>query len=333
MQAEKVPASTRKGRLRAVLLLAAICGTAAALVARGSLSTQKSKGSRSAATQAAEGQTAPHALSNDEAQAMVRRVLHVEMDAAQQGPLAHPMQYKLRKTSPRISTTKLIVETKDGDVARLIAINNEPLSADDEKKEDARLQGLLDDPSQQQHRQQREQGDTDRARKVIRALPDAFIYTYAGFVDTPQGPCYKLSFQPNSAFNPQDLEAQVLKGMAGELWIDVVQQRVTRLQGKRIHSVEYGWGVLGKLDEGGTLLLEQANVGDHQWRTTHMVLVMNGRVLFRSVKLDTTLELSDFAPIATGLPYQKAIQILRESPAAGSSSLPAKLASDSSAKR
>jgi hypothetical protein len=221
------------------------------------------------------------------------------------------MQYRLRKSSPRLATTKLIVETKDGDVARLMAVNDAPLSAQDEQSEQARLQTLLNDPSLQRHRQQREQDDAGRARKVIHALPEAFLYTYAGIAETPQGPSYRLSFQPNPNFNPQDLEAQVLKGMAGELWIDVAQQRVSRLQGKRIRDVDYGWGLLGKLDQGGTLLLEQADIGDHQWRTTHMVLVMNARVLLKTIKLDTTLDLSQFTPVTAGMSYQQAIQMLQ----------------------
>jgi hypothetical protein len=232
------------------------------------------------------------------------------------------MQYRLRKTSPRLSTTKLIVETKDGNVARLIAVNDSPLSAAGQQTEAARLQDLFNDPSLQRHRQEREQGDTERARKVIRALPDAFLYQFDGIVDTPQGPSYRLSFQPNPSFDPQALEAQVLKGMAGELWIDIAQQRVTHLEGKRLHAVDYGWGLIGKLDQGGTLLLEQADVGNHQWRTVHMVLIMNARVLFKIIKLDTTLELSQFAPVTAGMTYQQAIELLRASNIPASSAPP-----------
>ncbi len=267
--------------------------------------------------------TEPHPLSNEETQALVKRVLQTELEAAQDLSLTHPMRYKLRKTSPRLSTTKLIVETKDGDVARLIAVSDNPLSVEDKQKEEARLQGLLDDPNQQRHRKEREQGDTERVRKVMRALSDAFVYRFAGIVETPQGPSYRLSFQPNPHFDPQDLEAQVLKGMAGELWIDVAQQRVTRLEGKRLHAVDYGLGILGRLDEGGTMLLEQADTGNHQWRTTHMVLVMNARVLFKPVKLDTTLELSEFAPVATGMSYRQAIEMLRANPVGGQPAAPA----------
>jgi hypothetical protein len=264
---------------------------------------------------------APAHLSNEETQALVKRVLQTELESVQSETATHPMQYRLRKTSPRRSTTKLIVETKDGDVARLIAINDGPLSPEDQQNETARLQGLLDDPSLQHQRQQREQGDAERAHKIMRALPDAFLYQFAGIIDTPQGPSYQLSFQPNPKFDPQDLEAQALKGMAGELWIDVAQQRVTRLECKRLHDVDYGWGLLGKLNEGGTLLLEQADVGDHQWRTTHMVLVMNARIFFKIVKLDTSLNLSQFSPVTPGINYQQAIELLRTN---NSPSTPAK---------
>jgi len=264
-----------------------------------------------AATQSCLSQSRPTQLTNEETQALVKRVLQTEIDAARD--LSHPMQYRLRKISPRLSTTKLIIETKDGNVARLIATNDTPLSPEGQQAEGARLQSLLDDPGLQRHREEREQGDTERVRKVIRALPDAFLYQFVGFVDTPQGPSYRLTFQPNPNFDPQALEAQVLKGMAGELWIDIAQQRVTHLEGKRIRAVDYGWGLVGKLDQGGTLLLEQADVGNHQWRTVHMVLAMNARVFFKSIKLDTTLELSGFSPVTPGMTYRQAIELLRSS--------------------
>jgi hypothetical protein len=294
-----------KYRTRNVALLTL---TAIVLLAVGANSTRASF-AQPAGEGASSGTQTPPQLSNDEAQAMVKRVLQVELNAAQD--TSHPMQYRLRKMSPRVATTKLIVETKDGDVAHLVAINDGPLGAQDQQNEDARLQGLLNDPSLQRHRQEREQSDSQRARKIIRALPDAFLYTYGGVVDTPQGPSYRMNFQPNPDFDPQDLEAQMLKGMAGELWIDIAQQRVTRLQCKRIKDVDYGFGILGKLDQGGTLLLEQADIGNHQWRTTKMVLVMNARFLIKTVKLDTTLDLSQYAPVAAGMSYQQAIQMLQ----------------------
>jgi hypothetical protein len=56
--------------------------------------------------------------------------------------------------------------------------------------------------------------------------------------------------------------------------------------------------------------MEQADVGNHQWRTTKMVLIMNARLLWKTWKLDTTLEMSEYAPVASGMTYQQAIRML-----------------------
>jgi len=39
---------------------------------------------------------------------------------------------------------------------------------------------------------------------------------------------------------------------------------------------------------------------------------MNARLLFKSVKLDTTLDLSQYSPVTAGMSYQQAIQILQD---------------------
>src|ERR1700744_1963431 len=54
----------------------------------------------------------------------------------------HPMRYRLRKSSPRYSTTKEIFETKGGAVARLVAVNDQPLNSEEAPKKKGRLPGL-----------------------------------------------------------------------------------------------------------------------------------------------------------------------------------------------
>jgi len=108
-------------------------------------------------------------------QELVFRALNNEISAAHDA--AHPMQYRLRKSSPRLTSTKVIVETRDGAVARLLTINDTAPPLADRQKDDARLDTLLADPARQRKRKQREQDDTGRALKVLRALPKAFLYS------------------------------------------------------------------------------------------------------------------------------------------------------------
>jgi hypothetical protein len=258
------------------------------------------------------GQPAPPAtaqLTATEGQALVNRALANELRAAQDA--SHPMRYQLRKTSPRLTSTKEIFETRDGEVARLIALNGQPLSADDTAKEDARLNELLADPGKQRHRKQAEDEDSDRALKVLRALPNAFVYEYAGPADTANGRAEKFRFRANPDFSPPDLETEVLTAMTGEILIDPASQRVIRLEGHLQRDVDFGWGILGRLYKGGWIAIDQADVGGGVWRIVRFKMQMSGRVFLKSRVFDTTEEESRFIPLESGLSYQKAIEMLK----------------------
>lgn len=239
----------------------------------------------------------------------VKHALAAELAGVQD--TQHPMRYRLRKSSPRLTTTKEICETKDGAVARLISINDKPLSAPDEQKEQARLNALLADPGKQRHRKQSEDDDTSRILKVVRALPDAFLYEYIGSGDSPRGKIEKFAFRPNPDFDPPDLETSALSVMTGEIWIDATQDRVVHLEGHLQRDVDFGWGILGRLSKGGWLVIEQADIENRQWRIVHFQMVMSGRVLFKTRSFDTVEDQTDFAFIPAGTTYAQAIQMLR----------------------
>jgi hypothetical protein len=264
-----------------------------------------------------QGQVAQPTLTPAQAQALVERALATESRAAQDlSHASHPLRYRLRKTSPRLTSSKEIIETRDGDVARLLSINDQPLSPADEEREQGRLQALVDNPSLQQHRKQSEDSDTARALKVLRVLPTAFLYQFAGAGTADAGPVEKFTFKPNPHFDPPDLETGILTAMAGEIWIDPIEERVVRLAGTLQRDKDFGWGILGELDKGGSVEIEQADVGDRQWRIVHLKLVMNGRVLFKAKNSDSVQEYTEFAPLPADLSYQQAIQMLLALPPA-----------------
>jgi hypothetical protein len=225
------------------------------------------------------------------------------------------MRYRLRKSSRRMTSTKEIIETRDGDVARLLTLNEQPLSPADEQREQARLDALLGDPRLQQHRKQSEESDIGRALKVLRVLPTAFLYQYSGTGPGVNGTVIKFTFRPNPQFNPPDLETGVLTAMAGEIWVDPVAERVVRLAGSLQQDKAFGLGVLGQLDKGGWVEILQADVGGGEWRIVHLKLVMNGRVLWKAKNSDSVQDYSQFVPVPAGMNYRQAIQMLRGSAA------------------
>ncbi|AXC14726.1 hypothetical protein ACPOL_5478 [Acidisarcina polymorpha] len=251
--------------------------------------------------------SAPNAASSDPA-ALVRRASQNELRPSSP---PYPVRYKLRKQDEKGVTTKEIVETKDGDVARLIAKNDKPLTPQENQAELDRLNNLLAHPEIQEHRHKREQEDSGRADEMTKLLPDAFLYTYLGTVPGPNGPAHRLSFKPNPNFNPPDREAEVYHGMEGELWLDQAQERIVKLDAHLIADVNFGWGILGKLYKGGSLSIEQKDVGHRHWEATLLKLNLTGIALMvKPLSFQTTETSTDFEPVPVNMSYQDAVHML-----------------------
>jgi hypothetical protein len=255
----------------------------------------------------------PQSNQPQDSAALVRRAIQNREDAAR---THRPLRYLLRKTDDRRDTTKDIIETDQGDVARLIAIDNQPLTADAQKAEMDRLKTLANYPEIQEHRHQREQKDADRVNRLMRLLPDAFLYRDQGTSPCPTGKgiCHHLTFSPNPGFEPPDVEANIFRGLAGEVWIDQAQERLTRLDAHVIANVDFGWGILGKLDKGGSIQLEQSDIGNHDWELTSMKLNLKGKALMlKSLNIQLTEQATHFSQVPPGMDYRKAIQLLGNS--------------------
>lgn len=253
-----------------------------------------------------QAQATPESVAADPA-ALIRRTSKNELAPG----VGRPVRFKLHKIDDGKITTKEIVETKDGDVARLIAINDKPLPPDALQAEVDRLNNLLAHPEIQEHRHKKEQEDGNRENEMIRLLPDGFFFHYEGMVDGPNGPAYRVSFKPNPNFQPPDREAEVYHGMEGELWIDQREERIVKLDSHLISDVNFGWGILGRLYKGGSILVEQKDVGEGHWEGTHMKLNLHGKALMiKSLSYETTEDSTDFEPVSPQWSYKDAVHLL-----------------------
>jgi hypothetical protein len=242
--------------------------------------------------------------------ALVRRAMQLRLEEEKSH---RPVEYVLHKTDGDHETTKEIVETRDGDVARLIEVNDRPLSADEEQAEMSRLDTLAEHPEMQQKRRRSEQKDAARIDQLVGMLPDSEVYKLEGMAPCGDGQCYRLSFTPNPGFVPPDIEAEVLRGFAGEVWIEKTQVRLVRLDAHLVRDVNIGFGILGRLDKGGTLVLEQAYEGDvREWQPTVLKMNLAGKALMvKSVSIQIDELASGFAPVPPGLGYREAIAMLK----------------------
>lgn len=248
---------------------------------------------------------------------LVRQTVNNEIKASDSAAARH--MFVSRKETGRGSQTKLYCETRDAMAGMAIAYDDKPLTAQQRAAEEARIEGLANDPAELAKKRQREKEDTDRMARIMRAMPDAFLYEYAGTETGRPGvgktgdELVRLRFRPNPKYDPPTHVEQVLAGMQGDLLIDANRHRIARIDGTLYKEVGFGWGILGHLDKGGHFLVEQGDVGDGTWDIAHMSLAFTGRVLlFKRLDFKSNEVLSDFRPVPLGLSFAQGVELLKK---------------------
>ena len=224
-----------------------------------------------------------------------------------------------RKETPRGSQTKLMVETRQGMAGMTVAFNDKPLTPEQRQAEKARLAGLTSSQEQLEKKQEREREDAGRVTRIMKALPDAFLYQPDGTekrsqeVGKASAQLVRLKFRPNPNYVPPSHVEQVLTGMQGYLLIDAGQHRIARIDGTLIKEVGFGWGILGHLDQGGHFLVEQGEVIPGAWEITRMSLSFTGRVLlFKSLNIKSDEVFNNFRPAPANLSFAQGVELLKK---------------------
>jgi hypothetical protein len=233
-------------------------------------------------------------------------------------PTSHHMFTSLKETA-RGSQTRLYCETKDAMAGMAVAYDGKPLTAQQRQVEEARLEQLMNSPEELAKKRQREKEDTERVTKIVRAMPDAFLYEYAGTEPGKAGlgkegdELIRLNFRPNPAYEPPSRVEQVLSGMKGVLLIDANRRRIARIDGMLFKEVGFGWGILGHLDKGGHFLVEQGDVGDGTWDMRRMGLAFTGKILlFKRLDIKSTETYGDFRSVPAGLTFAQGVELLKK---------------------
>ena len=292
-----------KGQIQAALVLAAAVWLSLAVAGQ----------NRPAGAQAAGASGNGNVPRNPaEAQALVRTAIQNQLDedAKPGGPA---FRYTLRENSKRGILTKEMIETKDGIVARLVAVNDRPPTPEERKADDDKLNALLNDPQARQQKLKAQQEDDKRTRKMVGAIPDAFLFEPDGTVEGPQGPLVRMKFKPNPKFDPPSRELQVFQGMGGTMLIDPRAKRLAEINGKLFRDVNFGWGILGHLDKGGQFIVQQSDVtGDGQWQVTRMKLNFDGKaIIFKPIHIRDDDQASNFHVVPNNLTFAQGVELLK----------------------
>lgn len=248
-----------------------------------------------------------------EAQALVRAAIEHQLAEDEKGG-GPAFRYTLRENGKRGILTKEMIQTKDGIVARLVSINDRPLTPEERRTDDEKLDRLLHDPQARAQKLKAQREDDKRTRKMVATLPDAFLFEPDGTVPAPRGPLVRVKFKPNPEFDPPSRELQVFQGMEGTMLIEPRAQRLVEIDGTLFRDVNFGWGILGHLDKGGQFVVRQSDVtGDGHWEVTSMKLKFDGKaVIFKSIHIRNDDQASNYRVVPNDLSFAQGIDLLRK---------------------
>lgn len=198
------------------------------------------------------------------------------------------------------------VETRDGPLYRLLAIDGAPLNSTQRQQDDARLGRLLNDPSLLLKVKQAQDDDELKLQKLLTLMPHAFLYDYDGV----EGSLLRVKFRPNPGYTPETYEARVIHSLAGTILIDSERNRLTKVVGQLVNRVEFGYGLFGRIDS-GTMEFARVEVGPQQWKTAFINIHFSGRVaIFKTISKDQYERRSDFRLVASDLSLSDAQVLL-----------------------
>ena len=216
--------------------------------------------------------------------------------------------YRLEKEQYGKKQVEEIIETKEGSLSRLLSINDQPLTAKQQKEEDQRVQELMTSPSAKRKLRRVLDAETLQGRRLFKMLPDAFVINYGG----GEGNLVKLIFKPKPTFLPPSLEARVFHDMEGEMWVECKQERLAAFSGHLTEDVKFGFGLLGHLDKGGHFEVRQAEVVPGHWDMTTMSVEMTGKaLLFKSIAVQKVENRRSFQQVSDDLTLTQAADILK----------------------
>jgi hypothetical protein len=224
-------------------------------------------------------------------------------------------EYRSVRVSGSQNVVREQVETADGPIFRVIEDHGNPLDQEERQREEARLRELVERPGAMERIRQEHEQDEARLKAVMEMLPTAFVFDYDG---ASEGDEVRISFRPNPGFTPSSYEARVVHALGGTLTVNQTLKRMIDMDGRLVQRVDFGFGILGHVEKGGTFEVRREQVSATHWKTDLVEVHIQGKVLlFKNVTKDQREARSDFRPIPHDITLVKAKELLEQ---AGSSS-------------
>lgn len=217
-------------------------------------------------------------------------------------------EYRSERVTPEKHEVREQVETSQGTVFRVVQQNGAPLDESQRQQEEQRIEQTIQDPSALARVEREHHDDEERLIRALELLPQAMLFEYQG---APQDGLATIAFRPNPAYSASGFEPRIVHALTGTVLVDTRSKRLIEIRGTVAERVDFGFGMIGHLEKGGSFAIHRRHLADGAWKTDVVDVHVAGKLLLlKSFCKDQRETRSDFRPVPGGITLAQAKEML-----------------------
>ena len=187
---------------------------------------------------------------------------------------------------------------------RLVSKNDKPLSDKEAKKEDEKIQKIIDkrkneSDSEREKRLKKEEKDREHDREFVKEVADAYNFTYVGTENLQGRDTYVIDAQPRPGFEPHTREGKILPKFRFRLWLDRAEDQWVKLDATCIDTVSFGL-FIARIHQGSRVLVETTRVNNEVWLPQHIAVHFDAKLaLLKTIAMNVDLTYKDYKKFQT----------------------------------
>jgi hypothetical protein len=179
-----------------------------------------------------------------------------------------------------------VTMTEGSPYKRLTAIDDKPLTAEQERGEEEKLRQSIEERRKETPQQRSKRiAEWDKRRQKNRAFVDELLsamdFRLLGKETVAGRPAWVIEATPHPGYHPKSTETKFLTKMNAKMWVDCQDYQAARVEAEATDDISFGV-FLAKVRKGSRFVIEQAKVNDEVWMLKRAEGRISGRILFSS---------------------------------------------------
>jgi hypothetical protein len=208
------------------------------------------------------------------------------------------------QTKSTETKTSEILEIYGEQVERLIAKDDKPLSEKDAKKEEEKIQKLIDKRKNESEedrnkREKKEEKEREQDRQFVREVADAYNFTFVGIESLTGRDNYVIDAEPRPGYEPHLKEAKILPKFRFRAWIDKDESQWKKLDVQCLDTVSFGL-FLARIHKGSRAIIEQTRINNEVWLPQRINVKIDVRLaLLKDFNVEDDITYRDYKKFRT----------------------------------